>query len=449
MPAWTDLVSQEFAEVDLGDERLERRCQQLVSQLWAQPDKSLPQACGNWADTKAAYRFFSNERVTREKLLEPHVAQTILRCSREEAILAIQDTTSFTMGVRHSEGLGPVGYIDEVRGFLAHSALAVCATDGEILGVLHQEVWARGKKKPKNERPRTVRRRPRESERWVRGIEGVSQLSIQTKLVHVFDREGDVYEAIELLERTGQRFVIRASSNRRLNGGQGYLLDNIRKTPKLGSMKIEVAARDGHEARAAVLDIRATTSRIRPPLELKSPGREIEVGIIHLVESKPGPGCEALEWFLLTSEAHATVEECAQVAGYYTKRWKIEEFHMALKTGCRLEDRQLQRRERLEAFLGMADVIAILLLRLRDLARRDADALAHTMLNPIQISLLTKKYHKLDEQPTVRAALRAVAQLGGFLGRRGDGEPGWRTIWRGAQSLLLMEYGCIVAAGVA
>ena len=446
MPTWTELVSQEFSGVDLGDERLEKRCLQLAAKLSAQPNKSVPQACGTWSDTKAAYRFFSNDRVTREKLLEPHIGQTIRRSNERTAIIAIQDTTYFTMGHQATVGLGSIGGFDEVQGFVAHSALAVCGDNGEVLGLMHQEVWARGERKPKNEKTVQRRRRPRESERWTRGIEQVCQLGIAAKVLHVFDREGDIYEALELLDRTRQGFVIRASSNRRLSNGQEYLFDKIRATGELGRIEIEVPAKKKQPGRKAALTVRAATLRIRPPLEFHGKGREIEVGIIQLCETRPPIGEEALEWLLLTSEAHATVEDCAKVARHYSKRWKIEEFHMGLKTGCAVEERQLQTRDRLEAFLGLANVIAVLLLRLRDATRNDQSPLATHLLSPIQTKLLAARYPKIGDNPSSREALRTIAQLGGFLARKGDGEPGWRTIWRGMQSLLLMEYGYITAA---
>ena len=451
MPAWTELVSREFSDVDLGDERLEKRCRQLASQLSAHPDKSVPQACRRWADTKAAYRFFSNERVTREKLLEPHIAQTVERSSELKTILAIQDTTFFNMGLRPgTEGLGSIGNVDEACGFLAHSAIAVSSSSGEVLGLLHQEVWARGDRKPRDERTYLRRQRPRESERWARGIEAVADLAIPARVVHVFDREGDVYEAIELLDRMKQGYVIRASSNRKLSGKQGCLLDKVRTAAELGRIDVDVPARDGRPARKVDMVVRAETLRIRPPLEFYGDsGREIDVGIVHLLETGAKPGSDTLEWFLLTDHAPSTIDDCERIAADYARRWKIEEFHMGLKTGCRLEERQLRSRGRLEAYLGMADVIAILLLRLRDLSRSNSEAKADAVLSPIQRILLAREFPKLGERPEGQAALRAVARLGGFLARRSDGQPGWRTIWRGMQSLLLMEYGCILAGASA
>lgn len=447
MPTWQNVVSREFEDVDLGDERLEKRCQQLAAQLSSQPDKSLPHACGNWANTKAAYRFFSNERVSREKILKPHVAQTVFRSNQAKAILVIQDVTFFNMGARQPlSGLGPIGELEKSCGFLANTAIAVSADKGQVLGILHQEVWTRGIKRPWNERTSEVRRRPRESERWVRGIDEVSRLGIKTDVIHVFDREGDVYEAIELLDGTKQRFVIRASCNRRLSASQGYLLDEIRAHPELGRVIIDVPNRQ--QPKGVEFIIRAATLRIRPPLEFRGKGREIDIGIIQLLESNPPINGEALEWLLLTSEPHQSVADCIEVADLYSKRWKIEEFHMGLKTGCRLEERQLRSRESLERFLGMADVIAVLLLRLRDLARQSSSALAETELNSIQRMLLAAKYPKLGNKPTIQQALRAIAQLGGFLARKSDGEPGWRTLWKGMQELLVMESGFILASNM-
>jgi hypothetical protein len=261
--------------------------------------------------------------------------------------------------------------------------------------------------------------------------------------VHVFEREGDIYEALELLAESASSYVIRATANRRLSGG-GYLLDAIGEYSEIGRMRVDVAARDGHRARTAELGVRSATMRIRPPLELK--GRkapEIDVGVVQVEEITPPEGVEAVKWSLVTREPRETLEDCIRVVKYYAKRWKIEEFHMGLKTGCGLEKRQLHSRERMEVFLGLANVIAIMLVRMRDVARESSPA---TALNPIQMGLLKKKYPKLEVKATNRDILRAVAQLGGFLARKSDGEPGWRTIWKGMHKLLLMEYGCLLGS---
>ena len=440
------LVAKEFSGVDLGDRRLSKRCGKLAKGMALNPEKSLPKALEDWAQTKAAYRFLSNENVTREKLLKPHIAQTALRGKEQGVILTIQDTTYLNFSDhKATEGLGWIGRTEVLQGLVVHSTLAVGGEDREVLGLLHQEVWAREEPMAKDEKSRDRRNRPRESERWVRGIAAVDRLSLKRHVIAIFDREGDIYEALGELDRTKQGFVIRAAWNRRLVGEAGHLFDAVRSAPELGTMEVHVPAKAGRAARTAQLVLRSVLVSIKPPRGAEKKAAAIETAVVQAVELNPPAGIEALEWVLLTREAHQTLEECIAVVRYYTARWKIEEFHIGLKTGCRIEERQLKTRAALEAFLGFCDLIAVMLLRLRDSARRLEQRPASEILSPIQLRLLSKKNRRLPADPNAREALRAIAQLGGFLARKSDGEPGWRTLWCGMQKLLLMEQGYLLA----
>jgi hypothetical protein len=172
-------------------------------------------------------------------------------------------------------------------------------------------------------------------------------------------------------------------------------------------------------------------------------GPHLTVGVVEVQEEHPPAGCEALKWVLFTSEPLGSVQACARVAMIYSRRWKIEEFHMGLKTGCGVEDRQFETRKRMEAFLGLASVMSVMLLRMRDAVRGGEKASVY--LTEIQIKCLRIKYPSLACDPSAREALRTVARLGGFLARKGDGEPGWRTLWYGMEKLLFMEHGYLFA----
>jgi hypothetical protein len=310
------------------------------------------------------------------------------------------------------------------------------------LGLLDQQVWARWGYQQANETPEARYRRVRESQCWSQAIEAVEQRTTGTSVIHVGDREEDIYEALACLQ--AKRFVIRASWNRRVSEEPGHLLEAVRQTPLVGFMTLEVPARRGQKKREVRLSIRRTSVTIHPPKAQHRPASEVvRVNVVEAREEQPPRGARALHWVLLTSEPIETLQECVRVIQLYSRRWKIEEFHMGLKTGCHTEERQLEDRHGLEIFLGLASVISTVLLRLRDAARRAEPA--QQVLTPVQILLLRSKYPALSSCPTAQDALRTVARLGGFLARRGDGQPGWRTLWHGMEKLLFMEFGYYVA----
>lgn len=445
---WTKLIAQEFAGVDLGDERLKHRCQKVAQAMGKNPDKSIPEACGDWASTQGAYRFFANEKVSREAVLDGHLGCTMERCAGRE-FLAIQDTTflNFTH-LAETEGLGPIGTAEGLKGLVVHNTLAVELEHGDILGLLHQQVWAREGRKDPKETKKQRRLRERESQSWTRGVEAIRQYGL-SEAIHVMDREGDIYEVLERLVDGKGRFVIRACGNRLLADSEEkkYLLETVRNSSPIGQIAVDVPARPGQAKRQAQLTLRRVRVTVRPSNALGRKGADLPIQVVEVHEEHPPKGCSALCWVLLTTEPTETVEDCIRVIKIYSRRWKIEEFHMGLKTGCHTEERQFQSRERLEIFLGLASIISVMMLRLRDAARRELTG--GVFLTQVQQRLLRDRYRDLGPQPTVREIMRAVARLGGFLARKGDGEPGWRTLWRGMYALLLMEHGYLCAIRMA
>lgn len=441
MPTLKDLkLVKEFRGIDLGDKRLDRRCLELVKDLGKHPDQSIPKSCGDWGATKAAYRFFENAHVTREALLGPHIEQTVNRSRQRAEVLAIQDTTYLNYTAHpDTEDLGPIGTLQGLQGMVVHTTMAVEAQRGEILGILHQEAWARKGRHRKDETAVERRNRERESECWQRGVKAVEALGLD-QAIQIMDREGDIYEVLGV----AKRFVIRACRNRLLSKKEGYLFDAIRRADPLGKMTVVVPARGGRASREALLTVRRRQLTICPPLALGRQGREIEVNVMEAYEQHAPQGTAPLHWILLTSEPVETLEQCVGVVQLYKYRWKIEEFHKSLKTGCQIEQRQLKTRQRLEAVLGLYSVVGMMLLRVRDAARQTGIK-ASEYFNEVQLKLLRHRYKKLGKKPLVRDAFRAVAQLGGFLARKSDGEPGWKTLWLGMYDLLAMEHGYYIS----
>jgi hypothetical protein len=298
------------------------------------------------------------------------------------------------------------------------------------------------------------KKRRRESEHWADGQKRVGELfqaaARQPRVIAVFDREGDIFEAFEALEQLGHSFVIRATHNRLVEGeGQEkeYSLDCVEQAPIRAQRVVNVPARGSRAARTATLEIRATGLRIRPPRNRERHGDSIELNIVAAVERQAPEGVEPLVWYLVTGEPIATEADVLAVVRAYEGRWPIEELHMGIKTGCSTEERQLESAHALENFLGFATVVAWQMLRLRDAARRSPEMRADQVLTPSQLTVLCGLRPRLKRDCPANEALRAIATMGGFMGRKGDGNPGWRTLWAGFEKLLMAERGFLVAQG--
>jgi hypothetical protein len=445
----------EFGNCDLGDARLNRRLVKLVEQFSPDPSRSIPKATEHWSQAKAAYRFMENERVTREKVLEPHYRATVERLGSLTSILAIQDST-FLNYTHHpgTEGLGNIGSAkqkNKLRGVMVHSCLAVLPGTHQVVGLLDQQVIVRKGYQDPGESSKQLRSRARESEKWLKGVQRTVERSGHPEsLIFVFDREGDIFEAIEEIQNSGSGFVIRANQNRlleELEGERAYLFDAIRQRPILARIRMTVPAGGGRAKREAELSLRGGRYRIKPPAVRKRQGSPREVNLVWILEENPPAGVKPLEWQLLTSERIETGDEASAVARHYSGRWKIEEWHKALKTGCQIESRQLETWDGLEVLLAIFSVIAWRLLALRDAARMQTDC-PQEALSAADRIILKRLHSWLPETATPRQYLRAVAMLGGFLARKSDGDPGWMTLWDGFARLRDMRQGFDAASGL-
>jgi hypothetical protein len=440
-------VAREFGGAELGDERRRKRLVRVVLDLLEDPSRSIPKASGTWAGAKGAYRFFSNPHVTRESVMKAHWDQTVERIQTRDSVLVVEDTT-FLNFTHHpgTQGLGKIGNRNaqnQLRGVLVHSALAVELGTHRVLGLIDQEVIIREDYQPEEESRAQRQERPRESQKWMtcarRAIQRVGKAE---GLIFTFDREGDVFEVIQELRELGGRYVIRAAWNRRTEGPEGeeaHLLDQIRGEPILGEWTVELPASPGKKAQSVSLELRAASFRIVPPRRC---GRSepVEVRVVCARQGGPTGEDRPLEWILLTSEEIGTVQNVEAVIRHYTGRWKIEEWHKALKTGCRIEERELEDWDRLDVLLGVLSIVAWRLLILRD-AVRFGDASVDDYLSKSEQAVLRGMDPKLPKGASLRDYLRSIAKLGGFLARKRDGDPGWITLWQGFARLRDLDRG--------
>jgi hypothetical protein len=431
----------ELRYAQLGDKRLNRRLVRLVEDLAAQPTVSVPQASGNWAATKAAYRFWDSEQVTPEAIRASHTQSTVERVAGQRLVLAVQDTTELDFAHHPAtRGLGPLENKSQV-GLKVHSALAVSA-EGVPLGLLHQAVWARDPATVGKARARRKRDlQDKESQRWLTAL-AASQQAVpnHVTVLTVADSEADIYDLFALPRRAGSELLIRGTHDRRVDETD-YVWERLANSPICGYYQLAVRRKEGQPARQATLSVRYLTLDIQPPRHhlKRTELKPVQMSAILVQEEAAPAEVKPIRWLLWTSLPVPDLDAALRCVRWYSDRWLIERYHFVLKSGCGLEKLQLEEAARIERALATYCIVAWRLLWLTHAARQTPDIPCDRVLNRPEWQALYCYIHKTSRPPTtpptLRQAVRWIAQLGGFLGRKSDGEPGVKTIWLGLRRL--------------
>jgi Transposase DNA-binding/Transposase Tn5 dimerisation domain len=436
-------AEQQFGNCRLGDRRRTKRLSEVAVQVANHPSASFPQQLQSWADLKAAYRLFDGDEVTFDAVAEPHWKQT--RSVPPGRYLVLGDTTEIDFGYRREiDGLADIGNGSH-RGFLLHNALLVEAQSGSLVGVAGQTIRYR-KPRPKRENASQRLARDRESRVWGDVIDQIGPPSEGIELVHVFDRGADDFEVFCHLLENRDEWVVRARSiHRKIITPDGKLLPleaYLATLPLVGTYELSLRARPRQPARTAKLEVRFGAVKLPVPRHrspyVKALDPEPIPMVVVWVREVQAPLCaKPIEWVLYTSLPVRTFEDAWLVVEYYECRWLIEEYHKALKTGCSVQQRLLRDAARLEPMVALMSVVAVRLLQLKSAARSDPDQPARKVVPPLWLQMLkaVRKNLRRVHDLTVHQFYRELAKLGGFLGRRSDGEPGWITIWRGWEQL--------------
>ncbi len=443
------VVAEEFSDVSLGDARRNKRARAIAERLAFQPQAGLPGAMADRAMLEALYRHLSNDDVNFDALLEPHVRKCAARIAGAGAAYAVHDTTTCSFpGKVPRDGLGTLH--EKNQGFLAHVTLAVSTDGARIpLGVLATELLVRREIKHTRRRTTAERMRDpqRESERWARGIRRAAErITNRGQLIHVADREADIYELVHELVTGGHRFIIRASQDRLVEvecEGIQSLIHTARETPTAFMIEVPVSGRQqsalrrsnqGRKARTAHLSFASRSLMLcRPDRYMSHLPKRVAVNVVHVFELGPPAGEPPIEWLLLTSEPVISREEVQRVVDGYRARWTIEEYFKTVKTGCAYEARQLESFHSLSNMLAYTLVVAYAMLLMRALLRENRSFPADAVLTDTEIDVLRRAYGALSATPTLREALLAIAALGGHL--KNNGDPGWQVLSRGWQRL--------------
>jgi hypothetical protein len=458
-------IGREFQGAELGDQRRSDRLVRIAGALDREPAKGFPRALGSDAELEAFYRFINNEAFSADDIMEPHLCSTLERAWKAGTVIAVHDTTLFEYSTQR-DGLGATSGKTS-PGFVAHVGLLVAEETGLPLGVAHLETLTRSGKKWRKRKKEGQRGRvqcqdqTRESLRWLRGVEEIERARTQAKSfesIHVTDAEGDFFELLAFLHEAEARFVIRAGQRDRsviLDGEEKRLREIVDDIAPLDYREIEVSERkrpqrtpktslrrhpnrSGRRAHIAIGTCRTTLKKSKYSNVKVAP---FEVNVVRVWEPHPVPNEPAIEWILLTTEDVSTPQAAARVVDIYRRRWTIEEYFKALKTGCSLEKRQVESYDALRKVLALFVPIAYRLLLLRGLERLDPAAPATSVFSATDLEIMRRapSNRALPLPKTVADALLHVARLGGHI--KNNGRPGWQTLAWGYEKLLTLRLG--------
>lgn len=438
----------QFGTLKLGDTRRTQRVVELAAAMFRQPDASLPQQLGDPAALKATYRLLNTEALSHAQLLASHWEAT--RHTAEEAgtTLLVQDTSELDFTAHPGvTGLGPIGN-GKGRGLLLQSMLAIRPDTHTVVGLAYQQSTLR-QGAPAGETCVQRRKRGRESQGWLTGIRAVGTPPPEARWVHVGDRYADMWAFFTTCHATGTDFLVRAAQDRRVvdeEGGLTHVFAACAALPCYGVRSLTVTAQPGRTARCAHVQVAAGPVHILPPRQPAGQAA-LALWLVWVCEQETVPEGESpLEWVLLTSVPTQSTEEVWERVDWYRDRWIIEDYHQCLKTGCGIERRQLATRAALERLLAVSAVQAIALLQLRDLARSHPDRLASQALPADVVRVVAYLAGIAPTDLTMAHVWATVARKGGFQGRKRDGPPGWRTLWRGWLAILTLVDGVRLAS---
>jgi hypothetical protein len=474
---------EEFKEVDLGDKRLNARIIKLCDTLSEAPESPINQACADWAETKAAYRFFHNENVDTEQIMSAHRNKTAERAAKQDIVLVIQDTSYFIY-TSHSKtkGLGEISLkkgknIDKIysQGLVMHACLAITIS-GTPLGLFDQNIFAR-QLRPENQRKSMGGKyiqdilpvEEKESFRWIRGLWATTEISTDNQVVTVCDRESDFYDFFKAARESDASVLVRASQNRRINRCSRYAEKNVTKLwnymssqTEAGAYTVEITEREksrhckGRVSRSAKMSVKFAPFRMNPPRNNPKHGVEplpdITMYAIHVLEQCPPEGEDPVEWMLLTNMPITTLDEASERVRWYSLRWRIEMFFKVLKSGFHVEACRLGTADRLIRYLTVMSIVAWRLFMITLIARSDPCLPCTAFLSENEWTVLVHKVlHKnipSKEPPTIADAVRLIARLGGYLDRKNDGPPGMLAVWRGWKRLFDLVEGWEMACQI-
>lgn len=452
-----DWAAHTFGESDLGDKRRTERLIKVASGLAGHIGQSLVKSCATEAEIEGAYRLLRNDKVDSTAITEGGFKATAALAASSETLLALEDSTSLTFKHSACAELGPVGHKSDSqsRGLMVHSVLLVDADTEQTIGLLEQRRWKRsaaehGKKHQRKHRAYE----DKESYKWERASRAVSDRlgDVMSRTLSVCDRESDIYDYLSYKISQQQRFIVRAAQDRCLaDSDANRLFELTGSLDSAGQYRLTVPQKGGRKARVARIDISyasVTLSSSKP----EHPALSLTVVQCREVARN---GESGLRWVLLTQEPVTSSEQARQIVRYYELRWKIEEFHLAWKSGgAQVEKQRMQTADNLERMAVMLAFVAVRLLQLKELVMDKTQAKQQSctqLLQPMewQVLWLKRERRRLPSTPpSLYWAYYALAKLGGWYDSKRTGKVGWSALWEGWFKLEHMIEGAELAASL-
>ena len=456
-------IDEEVEGAGFGDTRLGERLRKLMGCLDRATGQPIPLACEDWANTKAAYRFLSNPSVSEGLILAGHFQATARRAATTEGVLLVlQDTTEFVYQRAAPESIGYTKHVNSGRdkegrwrqhklcGVLMHASLAI-TLEGLPLGLTAARFWTRAQFKGLLALKRKVNQtrvpiETKESMRWLENMRASTALLEEPgRLVHIGDRENDIYEFFCATQELGTHFVVRTCVDRLAGDGKHTVATEMAEVGVAGHHRFEVA--DGSWARLAVKYKRIG---MLPPIGKARRYPPLSLTVIHATEIDPPEGRKPIDWKLLTDLPVESPRDAIEKMSWYSMRWRIELFFKVLKSGFNAEKLKLRTAERLVNLIAIFCILGWRIFWLTMLNRAVPNESPSIALTAKEIQVIDRVAanagRTLVATQCLSAYLVEIARLGGYLARSRDPPPGNMIMWRGWSRLMDIQLGATLAA---
>jgi len=437
--SWAEL---EFKAIDLGDVRLNRRAINIVETLGLAPGRTIPQAFQSWRSTKACYNFFSNDLISEKKIIAPHIEQTIERMKAHPVVLLPNDTSELDYNSKDAMK-GKERITNTKKGLWLHPTIAV-TPERVMLGIVDVNFWQR---KPEiNQEGSQQDKLPiedKESFRWLRSYRRsceIARAMPETQVINIADREGDIVELFEEVAKQKENdnaadIIVRAQHDRLLvkesRGEKSKLRQKLKDAPSLGEIEFVVPATEKRIGRKVKQQVKGLTVSIAP----RNKRVVVEINVVMAIEEHPPEGEEALMWILITSLPVDTFENVVKVISYYLCRWEIETFFKVLKSGCQIEERQLQTTDRMRALITIFMLLAWRVLFTMMMGRVHGEMSCDVVFDEAEwksvYKIVNMRQALPERAPSLGEFIVMIAVLGGYVNRKKEGPPGVKVIWKG------------------
>lgn len=425
-------VQEEIAHLSLGDKRRDKRFIKIIEKKVSVPSASIPEMGEKWSDIKMTYEFYNNDNVSESGIASCIEQATVGRCNEQEVVLNIMDTTS----INFSSGAEGLGYLDHGagEGLMVHNSLALDA-QGTPLGLLSQKIWAREKStmgKAKLRRGKDISEK--ESYRWIESMQHAEALLKEVgSIVHIADRESDIYELFTTPRSKNSELLIRATHDRKTLLGNS-MWKEVEAQPVLSSFELDIPKVTTEGIGKVQMEVRVSMIMLSPPVNKPEQHSMIVYGILVKELGKKEKG---LEWRLISTKPVNTASEALQLVQWYGYRWRIERLHYVLKSGCRVEELQMRNVKALRKAILVYSLCAFKIMQMLYSSRTEPDTPCTKYFSELEWKVLRSISSKSPvtnpRAPSLQEMVKEIAKLGGYIGRNGDGPPGIKNLWKGLQ----------------